>query len=691
MARKKGRSFRYTLIFGLAIGIVGAVPAIRGGEETALPYHPRQVVVKLGKEISVHSLQKELRLPRLRVKHEYRMLGQLTGSRYLILEFSDSEDLDIRRAARQLEELPGVEAASLNVTRRLMHTPNDPLFEKQWGLHNWGQQAYLYKGKEDVDIDAPEAWARGVGRGQPVVAVIDTGMDLGHPDLLENTWINTGEIPGNGIDDDGNGYIDDINGYDFAGDSAGANDPYPIDCMDHGTHVAGIIGASVDNGIGVAGIGLNTKIMVLKIFHFGSDRSALSDELEAFEYALTMKKQHNVNIVAVNCSYGSAEYSSLEEEVVGQCNDAGIAVICAAGNGDDDSGGYDIDQTPLFPASLDLPNIIAVAAIDNQGELAGFSNFGKRSVDIGAPGVGIMSTFRRGNGSEAMINFGDEQISAFSLDFGGKTNGVSGFFYDCGNGVSIDNFPPGVNGNIALIQRGDVYFSQKVANAQMAGAVAAVIYNDQEGNFSGTLQEDKHWIPALSISRADGLRILFSHTASPSTIINREADYDFNSGTSMATPYVSGVLALMSQQFPADDMNRRIARLLLAGKPLDSLQSNTRFGTILKIPYSDMHEPTEARATLRVNQSFFTTEYLVNISFLSNPLNQPFDIQSYRVYRASGSDIELIAELPRQNNDPSRRYTILERRVKKGTGDVYIAAAVDRNGTTGRPAFMRAE
>jgi subtilisin family serine protease len=689
--REKGNRFKYGYIVVSIICLFGVTLAASGDWGPQPPYHPRQILVKLSRDTSIHTLQKENGLPGLKVKQDYRGLGQMTGSRYLLLELGEVEGLDIRRIKERLEEFPGVHAASLNVKRRLMTIPDDPLFQKQWGLHNRGQQAYLHRGQEDIDIDAPEAWDRAIQKGEPVVAVIDTGMDLGHPDLLENTWTNINEIPGNNIDDDGNGYIDDINGYDFCGDSGGVNDPDPMDHVNHGTHVSGIIAASVDNGIGVAGIGLNTKIMVLKIFHPTSETSALADELEAFEYILAMKKRRNVNIVAVNCSFGSTEYSSLEKDVVSQCNDAGIAVVCAAGNGDDDSNGYNIDDTPLYPASLDLPNVIGVAAIDNRGQLADFSNFGKQSVDLAAPGVGIMSTFQRGNGSEAKIVFNNSQIQAFSLDFGGKTNGVSGHFYDCGKGISIGDFPPGVSGNIALIERGEVYFSQKVTNAQLAGAIAAVVYNNEAGGFSGTLQEDKGWIPALSISREEGLHIRLSGNPAPATVINRSADYDYKSGTSMATPHVSGALALVSRQFPGDDMNRLIARVLLAGKPLSTLQTQTRYGTILKIPNSDIHEPNAAGASLHINESFFSSEYIVSISFKANLLNQGHDIQSYRIYRAGGSDIELIAEIPKQHQPGQETYSVMVRRVQRGTGTLYMAVAVASDGTVGRPAFMVAD
>jgi len=672
------------------IGVILCWSGIVMAGEPSERYHPRQVLVKLDAGTTLQPLRKMGGLPVFQVTHEYAYLGRMSGARYLLLEVTDHTGMDIQKVVDRLQELPGVAAASLNVTRRLLEIPEDPLFPLQWGLRNTGQQAFTTKGIPDIDIDAPEAWAQipdYPGTGESVIAVIDTGVDLGHPDLAGNIWINPGEIPDNGVDDDGNGYVDDTSGYDFAGNSDGVNDPFPQDTNDHGTHIAGIIAARIDNGVGVAGTGVNTRVMPLKIFHSESERSHLSDELEALEYALRMKREFHVNIVAINCSFGSDDFSALEYDALNQCRDAEIAVVCAAGNGGDDNVGDNTDVFPLYPASYDLDNIISVTSIDNRGQMSDFSNFGITTVDFAAPGTGIMSTFRRGKGSEAMVLLSGEIITAFSLDFGGYTTGVTGFLVDCGRGITISDFPAGVRGNLALIERGDIYFSEKVTNAQNAGAVAAIVYNNEPGHFTGTLQAAGDWIPVLAISREDGLRILTSFALSPATVINRAADYGYKSGTSMAAPFASGALALLDQKYPNEDMNRRLARVILGLAPLDTLRDKTRYGAILKLPHSDIHPPVGVSVHMQTNQSLFTTEYTASISFRPNPLNRDFSIQSYRVYQVSGADLRLVSDLPAQVDDADTEYRVLARQLKKGTGNLYAVVAVAENGEVGAPGF----
>jgi subtilisin family serine protease len=164
-------------------------------------------------------------------------------------------------------------------------TPNDPSYSQLWGLHNTGQTG----GTADADIDAPEAWDITTGSSNVIVGVIDTGIDYTHPDLVNNMWINTGEIPGNGIDDDGNGYIDDVHGYDFAYD-----DGNPMDVDGHGTHVAGTIGGQGNNGVGVAGVNWNVKLMALKFL-------ASSARSPTLYFSI---KKHPQNQCGMNCRLG---------------------------------------------------------------------------------------------------------------------------------------------------------------------------------------------------------------------------------------------------------------------------------------------------------------------------------------------------------------------------------------------------
>ena len=256
--------------------------------------------------------------------------------------------------------------------------PNDIDFDQLWGLHNTGQLG----GTPDADIDAPEAWDVTTGSRSVVIAVIDSGVDYTHEDLANNIWVNPGEVPGDGIDNDGNGYVDDIYGWDFA-----AGDADPMDVDGHGTHVAGTIGASADNGIGISGVAWDVQIMALKgLNDIGTGSSA--DLLAAVNYATMMRRDHGINVVATNNSWGSVGgYSQAMFDAIEAAGREGVLFVAAAGN-----FSLDNDAIPFYPASYDSDNIISVAATDQFNDLAGFSHVGATSVDIGAPGVDIYST-----------------------------------------------------------------------------------------------------------------------------------------------------------------------------------------------------------------------------------------------------------------------------------------------------------
>ncbi len=258
-------------------------------------------------------------------------------------------------------------------------TPNDPRFVSGdlWGLHNTGQAG----GTADADIDAPEAWDISTGSSAVVVAVIDTGTQIDHPDLKDNIWTNPGETPGDGIDNDGNGFVDDVNGWDFYSNDASVYDG-PDD--DHGTHCAGTIAGRGNNGTGVVGVSWNTKIMPLKFL--GPGGGSTSDAIAAVNYA-TMMKTRGVNIPITSNSWGGGAASAALKSAIEAGGSAGILFVAAAGN-----SGSNNDSKPAFPASYDSVCIVSVAATDRKDGIASFSNFGLTSVDLGAPGVSIVST-----------------------------------------------------------------------------------------------------------------------------------------------------------------------------------------------------------------------------------------------------------------------------------------------------------
>jgi subtilisin family serine protease len=203
-----------------------------------------------------------------------------------------------------------------------------------------------------------------------------------HEDLSGNAGVNPGEIPGNGVDDDGNGLIDDVYGWDFDGND---NSLFDGTGDDHGTHVAGTIGGVGGNGIGVAGVVWNVKMIGAKFL--GSRGGTTSNAIKSVDYFTDLKVRHGLNIVATNNSWGGGGYSQALKDAIDRANAAGILFIAAAGN-----SGTDNDISPSYPSNYDSPNVIAVASITSSGALSSFSQFGAVTVDLGAPGSGIWST-----------------------------------------------------------------------------------------------------------------------------------------------------------------------------------------------------------------------------------------------------------------------------------------------------------
>ena len=264
-------------------------------------------------------------------------------------------------------------------------TPNDPGFGSLWGLQNTGQSPY--NGTPGADISAPQAWQATTGSSDVTVAVVDGGITYDHPDLENRIWSNPGETGGgkatNGIDDDGDGLVDDWRGWDFIGQALTGNVPDndPRDYFGHGTHVSGTIAAQGNNGIGIAGVNWDARVMPLRVCAFHScTNSAIID---AFTYA----GEHGADVV--NASLGGGYMSSAERDAI--VDHPHTLYVVAAGNAakDVDAGG-----TPsTYPCGFDAPNLICVAATDADDALAYYSNWGSTSVDLAAPGSLILSAW----------------------------------------------------------------------------------------------------------------------------------------------------------------------------------------------------------------------------------------------------------------------------------------------------------
>ncbi len=249
--------------------------------------------------------------------------------------------------------------------------PNESWFSQQWALLNTGQTG----GTPGADINATAAWDLATGLPSVVIAILDSGIDFGHPDLAANIYVNPGEVAGNGLDDDGNGYVDDVHGWDFVNED---NDPQ--DDNGHGTFMAGIIGAEANNGQGIAGVCWRVSLLPLK-FLGATGTGTTADAIRALDYAVAL------GVPITNNSWGGGPFSQALLDAITTADQAGTAFVATAGG-----AGRDLDVTPVYPVCYDVGNVVAVAASDHDDLLYSASDYGDETVDLAAPGVGILTT-----------------------------------------------------------------------------------------------------------------------------------------------------------------------------------------------------------------------------------------------------------------------------------------------------------
>jgi subtilisin family serine protease len=257
------------------------------------------------------------------------------------------------------------------------NTPNDPSFNLEWGMKNTGQTVNGDPGSAGADIRATQAWDIFTGDPNFVIADIDTGLQLDHPDFAGNVWTNPGEIPGNGIDDDGDGFIDDVNGWNFYDGNSN-----PADQNGHGTHTAGTVGANGNNSKGVAGVNWHCKIMPIRAFS-PAGGGTVSICVSCIQFAVLK------GVKVSNNSWGSSTFNvqSLHDAIANSAS-IGHIFVCAAGNNAQNN-----DTVGFYPASWSLDNMIVVAATTNEDARASFSNYGLNTVHLGAPGNNVYSTW----------------------------------------------------------------------------------------------------------------------------------------------------------------------------------------------------------------------------------------------------------------------------------------------------------
>jgi subtilisin family serine protease len=393
---------RRTVVAGVALTLTGALlPALTPSAASANGGDRLQRPATLQVN-PTHAEKTEARTTRVIVKYKPSVKGSAQAHALNAKGLQVRKNLDLihahvvdvpkgRTASEVVAELrrdPAVAYAVPDVQRRLQTTapaPNDPYFDQQWGLRNTGhaldETAEAPTPLAGVDVGALGAWGVATGSSSVTVAVIDQGIELTQPDLTDALWTNPGEIPDNGVDDDNNGYVDDVHGWDFVRGSGAVDDPEDDDF--HGTHVGGIIGATTNNGKGVAGLASGVRLMSLKII--GPDGGNDSDAIEAIAYARSM------GVKVMNASWGASladEPSAASPALRDAIAACGCVFAAAAGNY---GANTNIATNRVYPASFDLPNTLSVAAAGVRGGLAAFSNHGW-TVDLAAPGEAILST-----------------------------------------------------------------------------------------------------------------------------------------------------------------------------------------------------------------------------------------------------------------------------------------------------------
>ena len=364
--------------------------------EMLVRFHPGSTMARLKSRASVNllSLQEGRNVP-ADINH---FGGSELVQGLMLVRVAPADTLS---ALKVLRARADVLYAEPNYIRRPQIVPNDTRYADLYALKN-----SLPGG---AGISAEAAWDTTTGSHSVVVGVIDSGIDIDHRDLKDNIFVNPGEIPGNGVDDEGNGFTDDVNGWDFFNHDRTVFDSAADDA--HGTHVAGSLGARGNNSVGVVGVNWDVQLLPIKALGpFGGPDSAL---LEAFNYAKLMR-QRGVNLRVLNNSYGGQGFSQSLGMGIKELADVGILFVAAAGN-----EALINDFLPVYPASYDLPNVISVAASTNFNQLADFSNRGPQSIHLVAPGQDVLSTTPRGYSGLGLVGaYTEPDGSTYSVSSG---------------------------------------------------------------------------------------------------------------------------------------------------------------------------------------------------------------------------------------------------------------------------------
>ena len=348
--------------FGLAILIALGTFCCSQANAATTNYVPGRVLVKLKSGVA------SARLDNFNKTQGVQSARLMEAGNYTwqVVEFSPL--IDVHEKIREYMKSGLVLWAEPDYYRTIAKIPNDPSFKVP-------NECYSFK-----NTHATTAWDTITDASNVIVAVVDTGVQYHHYDLADNMWVNPNEIPDNGIDDDGNGIVDDVHGANYV---EGAENPGdPMDDQGHGTHVSGTIGGTGNNSLGVAGVAWKTQIMAVKVMNAEGKGSSV-DIANGVRYA----REHGAKVI--NMSLGGGGYSQIEYDEYAACQRAGVIIVAAAGNEANNN-----DTNPNYPSSLclEMDNIISVGSCDNRNKVSSFSNYGKKSVNLFAPGSDIWST-----------------------------------------------------------------------------------------------------------------------------------------------------------------------------------------------------------------------------------------------------------------------------------------------------------
>lgn len=434
------------------------------------------------------------------------------------LKFQDGQNVDALAAELRLN--PAVELVEPNyLIEKDEATPDDPRFQEQWALKNTGATG----GQPGADINAASAWQTTIGSSSTVIAVIDSGIDFLHPDLKNNQWKNQGERANN-RDDDKDGFTDDLSGWDWVTDNGNIRDE-----QGHGTIVAGIIAAQGNNATGISGVMWRASLMSLRVLD-NTGTGDIADAVEAIDYAV----QHGAQVI--NCSWGTDEESAFLRDAIERAGKKGVVVVTSAGN-----ESRNLDLSPYYPASFNLMNLISIASTDQFDQLAAFSNYGSKSVQIAAPGTDILTTQMGGGyrlvtgtsasapivsgvaglikslrpwltagGTKAAILDGARRVDALTERV--TTAGVVSASGAIGGLRGPGNLPPG-NGNGGGNGNGDGGGNQPPSNRPPSGRGSGGTGKD--GGFSVDPPPQTTGAPAPDLPNMDGLRKLKSYVYKP--------------------------------------------------------------------------------------------------------------------------------------------------------------------------------